>query len=202
VTLEDLSATGGVAVFYGGDLPPDEAGIAYTDPRVPELGTRLIAEAEWLRNETFDGEDNWQAHRIAFGVPEGGKDFMYGDVFPHEADMDQLHGIAFDKGCYVGQEVVSRMQHRGTARTRVMPVVYPEGFAANEGCDIVAGEKAIGRTCTQTTGGIGMAIVRLDRYADALAAGEPVLAGGIPVALRKPAWARFPFPGEAVKPHA
>jgi hypothetical protein len=47
-----------------------------------------------------------------------------------------------------------------------------------------------------------MAIIRLDRYADALAAGEPVLAGGIPIALRKPAWARFPFPGEAAKPHA
>ena len=202
VTLEDLSATGGVAVYFAGDLPPDEAGVAYADPREPELGTRLIAEAEWLRTETFDGEEKWQAHRIALGVPEGGKDFIYGDVFPHEADMDQLHGIAFDKGCYVGQEVVSRMQHRGTARTRVMPVVYPGGFSANEGSDIVAGEKAIGRTCTQTAGGIGMAIIRLDRYADALAAGEPVLAGGIPIALRKPAWARFPFPGEAAKPHA
>lgn len=202
VTIEDLSATGGVAVFYQGDLPPDEAGVTYPDPRLPELGTRLIAEVEWLRNETFESEENWQSHRIALGVPEGGKDFIYSDVFPHEADMDQLHGIAFDKGCYVGQEVVSRMQHRGTARTRVMPVVYPEGFAAGEGCDIVAGDKVIGRTCTQTTGGIGMAIVRLDRYADALAAGVPVLAGGIPVALRKPQWARFPFPGEAIKPDA
>ena len=49
-------------------------------------------------------------------------DFIYGDAFPHEADMDRLHGVDFDKGCFVGQEVVSRMQHRGTARTRVGPV--------------------------------------------------------------------------------
>ena len=59
----------------------------------------------------------YQAHRIALGVPEGGKDFAYGDAFPHEADLDQLGGVDFNKGCYVGQEVVSRMQHRGTART-------------------------------------------------------------------------------------
>lgn len=202
VTIEDLSATGGVAVYYEGDLPPDEAGVSYPDPRLPELGTRLIAEAEWLRNETFDGEDKWQSHRIALGVPEGGKDFIYSDVFPHEADMDQLNGIAFDKGCYVGQEVVSRMQHRGTARTRVVPVRYPEGFAAGEGQDIVAGEKTLGRTCSHTSGGIGMAIIRLDRVADALEAGEAILAGGVPMELRKPHWARFPFPGEATKPDA
>ena len=61
--------------------------------------------------------DAYHAHRIALGVPEGGKDFLFGDAFPHEALMDQLNGVDFDKGCYVGQEVVSRMQHRGTART-------------------------------------------------------------------------------------
>lgn len=202
VTVEDLSATGGVAVYYQGDLPPDEAGVAYPDPRLPKLGTRLIAEAEWLRNETFDGEDKWQSHRIALGVPEGGKDFIYSDVFPHEADMDQLNGIAFDKGCYVGQEVVSRMQHRGTARTRVVPVRYPEGFAAGEGQDIIAGDKTLGRSCSHTSGGIGMAILRLDRVADAMAAGEVILAGGVPMELRKPQWARFPFPGEATTPDA
>lgn len=202
VTIENLSDTGGVAVYYEGDLPPEEAGVSYPDPRLPALGMRLIAEAEWLRNETFDGEERWQAHRIALGVPEGGKDFIYGDVFPHEADMDQLNGVAFDKGCYVGQEVVSRMQHRGTARTRVVPVRYPEGFSADEGIEVTAGEKMLGRTCTQISGGIGLAMLRLDRVADALAAGETIRAGGIPMELRKPDWARFPFPGEATKPDA
>ena len=61
---------------------------------------------------------DYEAHRIALGVPRGGLDFIYGDAFPHEADMDQLDGVDFDKGCYVGQEVVSRIEHRGTARNR------------------------------------------------------------------------------------
>ena len=64
----------------------------------------------------------YEAHRIALGVPRGGLDFIYGDAFPHETDMDQLGGVDFDKGCFVGQEVVSRIEHRGTARTRVVPV--------------------------------------------------------------------------------
>lgn len=202
VTIEDLSATGGIAVYYAGDEPPDEAGVAYPDPRLKALGTRLIAEAEWLRNEIFDGEDAWQAHRIRLGVPEGGKDFIYGEVFPHEADMDQLNGIAFDKGCYVGQEVVSRMQHRGTARNRIVPVVYPEGFSALEGLDVTAAGKLVGKTGSQIPGGTGLALLRLDRVADALEAGEPLMAGGIPLRLQKPEWVRFPFPGEASKPDA
>ena len=71
---------------------------------------------------SLSSADAYEAHRIALGVPRGGLDFIYGDAFPHEADMDQLDGVDFDKGCYVGQEVVSRMEHRGTARTRIVPV--------------------------------------------------------------------------------
>src|SRR5262249_56835903 len=74
----------------------------------------------------------FEAHRIALGIPRGGLDFIYGDAFPHEADMDQLHGVDFHKGCFVGQEVVSRMEHRGTARTRIVPVAYA-GFAPPAG---------------------------------------------------------------------
>ena len=93
-------------------------------------------EAEWREARAGEGESAapghgaYHAHRIALGVPEGGKDFLFNDTFPHEALMDQLNGIDFDKGCYIGQEVVSRMQHRGTARTRIVPVVYEDGFTA------------------------------------------------------------------------
>ena len=83
----------------------------------------------------------YEAHRIALGVPRGGIDFMYGDTFPHEADMDQLGGVDFDKGCYVGQEVVSRMEHRGSARTRVVPVVY-DGSTPMPGLPVMAGDRA------------------------------------------------------------
>ncbi len=70
-------------------------------------------------------------------------DFQYNDAFPHEADMDQLNGIDFEKGCYVGQEVVSRVEHRGTARKRVVPVAFDD-FAAEAGVPVLAGEVAVG----------------------------------------------------------
>ena len=145
------------------------------------------------------GEREYHAHRIALGVPEGGKDFSFGDAFPHEALMDQLHGVDFDKGCFVGQEVVSRMQHRGTARTRIVPLVYRDGVAVGPGAEVTAGERAIGRTGTGA-GERGLAMIRLDRAADALAAGETIRAAGRPVRTEKPAWATFPFPDEAATP--
>ena len=74
-----------------------------------------------LRARTGSAED-YHALRIALGVPEGGRDYAFGDTFPHEALFDQLNGVDFNKGCFVGQEVVSRMEHRGTARKRVVPV--------------------------------------------------------------------------------
>ena len=115
--------------------------------------------------------------------------------------MDQLHGVDFDKGCYVGQEVVSRMQHRGTARTRIVPVVYLDGFSAEPGVAVTAGDRTIGKTGTGANGR-GLAMVRLDRLADALAAGETVRAGGLPVRVEKQDWIGFPFPGEAATPAA
>ena len=128
-------------------------------------------------------------------MPRGGLDFIYGDAFPHEADMDQLAGVDFDKGCFVGQEVVSRMQHRGTARTRVVPVRY-DGFAPEAGLPVTAGEKPVG-TFGSAAAGNGLALLRLDRTDDALAAGLPLIAGGVALTPQKPAWARFQFPGDA-----
>ncbi len=104
------------------------------------------------------------------GVPRGGLDFMYGDAFPHETNMDHLHGVDFDKGCYVGQEVVSRMQHRGTARTRIVQVMVDEGFSPEAGTTILAGDKPVG-TMGSTAGGHGLALVRVDRVTEALDAG-------------------------------
>jgi folate-binding Fe-S cluster repair protein YgfZ len=92
--------------------------------------------------------------------------------------MDRLAGVDFDKGCYVGQEVVSRMQHRGTARTRIVRLRYPDGFAAEAGAPVTAGGLVIGKAGSGADG-IGLAMIRLDKLNDALSAGEPVLAGGL-----------------------
>jgi len=125
-------------------------------------------------------------------VPRGGLDFAYGDAFPHEADMDQLGGVDFAKGCYIGQEVVSRIEHRGIARTRAVALRY-DGATPENGAPITAGERQIG-TMGSAARGRGIALIRLDRVAEA----EPsaLAAGGIPIRLIKPDWARFSFPGE------
>jgi folate-binding protein YgfZ len=109
---------------------------------------------------------------------------MYGNAFPHETNMDHLHGIDFEKGCYVGQEVVSRMQHRGTARTRTVRVII-DGPSPEPGATILAGDKAVG-TMGSTAGQNGLALIRTDRVADALQAGLPLLSGGLAIHLAEP----------------
>ena len=139
----------------------------------------------------------YEAHRIALGAPRGGLDFYYNDAFPHEADMDQLNGVDFDKGCYVGQEVVSRVEHRGTARKRVVPVTF-EAFGPEAGIPVKVGDVEVGVMGSSVGGtGRGLAMLRLDRVADALSSGTPLMSGGIALHPVKPAWARFDWPGEA-----
>jgi tRNA-modifying protein YgfZ len=198
--IEDLSEILGVLAAWDGEAKT-AYGLAYADPRLPALGLRVMlaphlaaAAATDLGAELVEA-GAYEAHRIALGVPSGGVDFRYGDAFPHEADMDQLHGVDFAKGCYVGQEVVSRMEHRGSARTRAVPVRY-EGAAPETGSTITAGERPLG-TMGSATAGHGLALLRLDRVAEALSNDQPLLAGGIPIYLVKPDWVRFAFPGES-----
>ena len=200
VAIEDRSESLAVVAGWGNsERPADEFGLIAEDPRLPALGWRAIVAAEDV-GELGPGDfAAYHAHRIALGVPEGGKDYLFGDAFPHEAIMDQLHGVDFDKGCYVGQEVVSRMQHRGTARTRTVPVSYPEGFVSEAGAEVTAGERVLGKAGTAAQGR-GLVTIRLDRAAEALTAGQEIRAGGLPVRLEKPDWIRFPFPGEGAPP--
>jgi folate-binding protein YgfZ len=199
VTAEDLSQALGVMALWPGHADT-EYGLCYADPRHASLGTRIIlppqlaAEAAAELGASRTDADAYDTHRIALGVPRGGIDFSYGDTFPHEADMDQLAGVDFDKGCYVGQEVVSRVEHRATARSRVVPIAYDE-VSPMPGIPVMVGDKQAG-TLGSTAQGRGLALLRLDRVADALAAGTPLTAGGIAIRVVKPDWARFPFPGE------
>jgi tRNA-modifying protein YgfZ len=196
VMVEDLCEILGVLAVWDGTFPAF-SGLSYPDPRLPTLGTRIMlpphraAKVAAALGASFVDAGEYEAHRIALGVPRGGVDFGYGEAFPHEADMDQLGGIDFAKGCYVGQEVVSRMQHRGTARTRTVAVGY-DGEAPHAGVAITAGERQLG-TMGSAAGGRGIALLRLDRVADALAHGEELIAGAVPVWPIKPDWAKFAF---------
>lgn len=194
---EDLSETLGVMAVWDGS-GATEFGLLYADPRLPALGQRVMlppdtakeAAAE-LGAELMEAQA-YEAHRIALGVPRGGLDFIYGDAFPHETDMDQLAGVDFEKGCYIGQEVVSRMEHRGTARNRIVPIAA-EGFAPDAGVPVMAGDKTVGITGSHA-GNRGLAMLRLDRLADARAAGAPLTAGGVAIEPQKPEWATFDWP--------
>jgi len=189
VSVENLSDTLGVIAAWDGE-PAMKPDLAFADPRDAALGWRVLAPqdlaqkvAELIGADLVDSTD-YEAHRIASGVPRGGLDFMYGDAFPHETNMDRLHGVDFDKGCYVGQEVVSRMQHRGTARTRAVKVVWDD-FAPEPGTPMLAGDKPVG-TVGSNAGRNGMALVRTDRVADALDAGQKLTAGGLGLRLADP----------------
>jgi folate-binding protein YgfZ len=189
VAVENLSDSLGVLAAWDG-APAAQPDLTFADPRDSALGLRILVPEE-LKQKVADliGADLvdgalYEAHRIACGVPRGGLDFIYGDAFPHETNMDRLHGVDFDKGCYVGQEVVSRMQHRGTARTRTVKVLL-DGPSPEPGATILAGDKSVG-TIGSTAGATGIALIRIDRVADALDAGHSLSAGGLPLRLAEP----------------
>jgi tRNA-modifying protein YgfZ len=202
ILIEDLTEILGVIAAWDGQGTTRDRttkqGLSYADPRLPALGLRVMiaphrsAEAASELGAVLVSAEDYDAHRIALGIPRGGLDFAYGDAFPHEADMDQLGGVDFAKGCYVGQEVVSRIEHRGIARSRAVALRY-DGAAPESGAPITAGERQVG-TMGSAARGRGIALIRLDRVAEAEQ--TALAAGGIPIRLVKPDWARFSFPGE------
>jgi folate-binding protein YgfZ len=189
IEIENLSGSLGVLAAWDGEaaLKPD---LTFTDPRNPHLGLRIFVPpdlaqkaADLIGAELVDSSA-YEAHRIAVGVPRGGLDFMYGDAFPHETNMDRLSGVDFDKGCYVGQEVVSRMQHRGTARTRTVRLLL-DGPAPEAGSAILAGDKSVG-TMGSAADGHALALMRIDRAGEALEAGIALTAGGLSIRIAEP----------------
>lgn len=160
---------------------------------------RFPAEVNVVRHygesSGMTGEAAWTALRIAHGVAEGGSDFPLGDAFPHDVNLDQTGGVSFRKGCFIGQEVVSRMQHRGTARRRML-IATGEADLPASGAPLTAGGREIG-TLGSVSGNMGLALARIDRVKEAMDAGTPILAGDVAVTLAIPPGARFGFPEQA-----
>lgn len=163
------------------------------DRRFPEEAGVLRRYGEAVATDA--SPEDFARLRIAHGVAESGADFAAGDAFPHDVLMDENGGVGFRKGCYIGQEVVSRMQHRGTARRRVM-IATAEADLPEAGAAVLAGERPIG-ALGGVAGRKGLAIVRVDRVKDALDAGQPITAGGVALSLSIPAWARYTLPQAA-----
>lgn len=179
-TLRD--ALESIAIIDSEERPRIGAVALAKDPRSAALGWRAVV-ARGVVDAPGD-EAKYDARRINICAPKGGVDFAYGDAFPHEANMDILNGLDFGKGCYVGQEVVSRMKHRGLARKRVTRY-RARGPAPAPGEPIRAGDIEIGVTGSRS-GDEGLAMVRLDRLSDALAAGATPMAAGVALTFEEP----------------
>ena len=181
VAIADESGGRAVAAFWGGEPAAIEGGLLYADPRDPRLGWRAILPRPIAAAIGADHINEYEGLRIGAVAPKGGLDFAYGDAFPHDANLDLLHGVDFDKGCYVGQEVVSRMKHRGTARRRVVRVKLT-GPAPAPGAPIMDRDLAAG-VLGSSSGREALAMLRLDRVEDAMAEGRTLSAGGVRLAM-------------------
>lgn len=174
VDIADASADIGVAVGLSGVT-------SYRDPRHEGLPRRAFVAAV---GGAIAGTDHYHGLRIGLRVPEGGLDYALGTVVAHEALLDALNGVSFTKGCYVGQEIVARMEHRGTARKRFVRVSGGSALPPM-GTEIRAGEALLGQMGSSSAvagAARGLALLRLDRLAEFANAGVPLMAGGIEVA--------------------
>ncbi len=165
-----------------------DGGLKDTRFRAGETVCRRYGEADAAR-EAVPGD--YDRLRIESGVAESGRDFDLPDAFPHDVLLDLNGGVSFRKGCFVGQEVVSRMHHRKSARKRIAIVEADEELPAS-GTALEAGGRGVG-TLGTVAGSRGLALVRTDRVADALAGGGGVTAGGTRVRLSFPAWTGLSF---------
>lgn len=170
-----------LSVYVGLSGRPAERAVTFTDPRLAALGPRSIGACAEMP-DFLEGPATYHAERLTLGVPESA-DFGSDKIFALDAGLDELRGVAFDKGCYVGQELTARMKHRGTARKRVLPV-RADGMLPPAGTVIASGTLEIGEMVS-TYGAQGFALVRLDRLDEAKA---PLTAGTLPVSLTRPAW--------------
>lgn len=198
VAIEDVSEAFDVLALWGKNAcssGPTIDTVAFADPRHADLGTRILAEKRFARdiasatNGTAVDTAAYHAHRIALGVPEGGKDYDFGDAYPHEADFDLFAGVSFTKGCYVGQEIVARMQHKTAIRKRVVRV-RGEAPLATGRPDVLAGDVSLGRLGS-VAGTHGLALLRLDRAQEFSEKGIALTAGGTAIMIDSGDLARY-----------
>ncbi|WP_224544181.1 YgfZ/GcvT domain-containing protein [Mesorhizobium sp. CA16] len=183
-----------VTVAWGDDSTASRSdSTALSDTRFQD-----ITVTRTYGGEARDGGDpnGWLNMRIGNGIAESGSDYQLGDAFPHDVLLDETGGVGFKKGCYIGQEVVSRMQHRGTARRRVL-IASADSPLPAAGTELTVAGRLVG-TLGSVGHRTGLAIARIDRVKVALDAGEAITAGEIPVRLAIPAWVKYTFPEGAV----
>lgn len=184
---EEPAAALGLAEGTG--AVPFAGGVAYRDPRLPRLGVRLLAEREAglraLEDAGLTPADraDWDAHRIMLGVPDGSRDLEPEKATLLENGFDELNGVDWDKGCYMGQELTARTKYRGLVKKRLLPVIL-DGPPPGEGAAIIGADGREAGTLRSVCGAYGLALLRLDRIGE----GAPLTVGETAVTPRYPDW--------------
>jgi len=193
----------GAAAAFGlpaddpGSATPLGAGVAFVDPRLPDVGVRIVAPGEetpaLLAARGCRSADlaDYDRLRIGLGLPDGSRDLAVDKSLPLECGFDELHGVDWQKGCYLGQELTARMRYRGLVRKRLLPALV-EGPLPAPGTPVMQGEKDVGEVRSGIDG-LALAVLRLEALEDAGADGAPapMQAGGARLTPRRPAWAVF-----------
>jgi folate-binding protein YgfZ len=179
VAIKDVSSDFAVYAVWGTGadaLTETRTCLSFKDPRHPEMGVRWLVQAPPPPDKQVVelAHLDYDAHRVRLGVPEGGKDYELGDAYPHEADFDLFNGVSFGKGCYVGQEIVARMQNKSVIRKRVVKISAASPLSS--GLDVQLGDVSIGRVGT-VDGMHALALLRLDRVVEAQEKNQHVRAG-------------------------
>jgi folate-binding protein YgfZ len=181
--VEIADATADWRVVAAWNDAPNLPGIVYADPRLPALGRRALVPANEDVPATA-GEEDYEAWRLALGVPKVPLDAGPDQTFMMEANFDELNGIDFEKGCYIGQELASRMKRRDGLRKRLLPVDLDGPLPPPE-TPVLAGERNVG-TLRTGMGRRAIAYLRIDRLEEE--AGVPLTAGGISLTVDWPDW--------------
>jgi folate-binding protein YgfZ len=182
VALADLSETLHVHAAWDGTPEVPAGAIAAPDPRLPQAGWRVLAAAAWPGNADAAA---WDAHRIALGLPDGSRDMEAEKSVLLEAGFDELSGVSWSKGCYMGQELTARTKYRGLVKRRLVPVAIA-GAAPAPGTPVLRGGSEVG-TMRSSAGGLGLALLRLDAIGGVLACGDATLTPRLPEWMTLPA---------------
>lgn len=179
VEITDVSADFAVYAGWGGVAEALGEVILAPDPRLPEAGLRLLARAPIATNARFE---DWDLHRLALGLPDGSRDLEAERTLLLEAGFDELSGVSWSKGCYLGQELTARTRYRGLIKRRLVPVTVagplPAPATPVDGDGVARGSMRSGR------GELGLASLRLDSLGERLTCGDAILTPRLPAWMR------------------
>jgi len=205
VTIEPVAALSAYAAWgdgaaarlglpaAAGSAAPVAGGIALVDPRLAAAGLRLLlpeggGDALAAAGFAPAGFEDWDRVRIALGLPDGARDMEPEKALLLENGYEELAGVDFDKGCYMGQELTARTRYRGLIRKRLMPVVI-DGPTPAPGAIVRHGETEAGEM-RSSAGDLGLALIRLEAFR--ASGGQGLHCGEATLTASRPDWAKFP----------